>query len=107
MLYWETLKVFVVAVLCCVGKSEARLLSDEINFDKAKGMILMGAYGDALGCPTEQECQSGQIWLNKTCELSQYIYSSYHSSEWGVWPNQTLILNSKGVITDDTSFRIK
>ena len=74
--------------------------------DKLKGMLFLGALGDGLGCPTEQTCQSGAIYSNYSCGLQAYKPTSYHGSEWGVWPNQTEIKGTFGVVTDDTSFRI-
>ena len=65
--------------------------------------MYFGALGDALGCPTEEQCQGGNIYSGeKSTNLQAYTISSYHASEWGVWPNQTVIKGQFGVITDDT-----
>jgi len=88
--------------------------------DKLKGMLLLGAYGDALGGYRERAAiahhylGAGEL----PCKLQPYeAYFSqendpngdddaYKRNTWRVWPEKAdAIVDIVGIVTDDTSFR--
>ena len=77
--------------------------------DKIMGMLLLGAYGDALGAPHEQDGLGGQTGDPATARRLRPFrdYDRDQPSAWGIWPNPADIdPNKRGVPTDDTSFRV-
>ena len=106
IMFWSSKSKLWFGACCLQLAVSIKTLPQDVVIDKLKGMILLGALGDALGCPTEETCQSGDNYSNYSCSLQPYVSSSYHASEWGVWPNQSQIVGEYGVVTDDTSFRI-
>lgn len=74
--------------------------------DKLEGMILLGAYGDALGVPTECVGLHGHTPPGQpTCVLAPLVPDPCHSNEWGIWPNQTRIEGTIGASSDDSAWR--
>lgn len=77
--------------------------------DKMMGMLLLGAYGDALGAPHEVSGLSGNTGDPATAQRLRPFrdYNRAEASPWGIWPNPANInRDKKGVPTDDTSFRV-
>ncbi|MFQ5348298.1 MAG: hypothetical protein ACE5ED_10710 [Rhodothalassiaceae bacterium] len=78
--------------------------------DKFLGMLLLGAYGDALGGPHEfPDGLNGRTTdpgtLQRLPPFGRYRRDS--ASPWGLWPDPSSINKTrKGVITGDTSFRV-
>ncbi|MGQ0798592.1 MAG: ADP-ribosylglycohydrolase family protein [Pseudomarimonas sp.] len=79
--------------------------------DKAMGMMLMGAFGDALGAAHEVLGLNGEIAKDLLAlDLRAYkIYEQRTAPEaFGVWPTPlgTTLANEVGIVTDDTGVRV-
>ena len=76
--------------------------------DKLKGMLLLGAYGDALGVPHELGggALDGKVGNPEKVQFLQpfITYRVGVASPWGVWIIPAA--NQLGVPTDDTSYRV-
>lgn len=85
-----------------------RRLTRAAYADKIQGMILLGAYGDALGAPHELNAAlRGEIGDLEQARRLQPARSYFTTpQEWGIWPDaDELDLDQKGLPTDDTAYR--
>ena len=77
--------------------------------DRVAGMLLLGAYGDALGAPHESESLLGGTTdadeLGRLKEVESYHGSDRSRSPWWVWADASALTGMRGVPTDDTSYR--
>eukprot|EP00040_Diaphanoeca_grandis_P007312 m.40463 g.40463 ORF g.40463 m.40463 type:complete len:246 (-) comp18505_c0_seq1:380-1117(-) len=77
--------------------------------DKLLGSVLLGAWGDALGAPTEQggfagNISSTELWGGNTLEA--FPLRIWDDTPWGTWPPMDKIVGKRGVFTDDTSIHL-
>ena len=77
--------------------------------DKVQGMLLLSAYGDALGAPFENLAlsENGIFTHSKEVVLvkGDEIESSRFENPWAIWINQERVKHKKGIFTDDTYYR--
>ena len=78
--------------------------------DTIRGMLLMGAYGDALGAPHENDGLEGQIInpedLGRMVSASTFYKPDTPGQPWWVWADAIVVQAMRGLLTDDTSFRM-
>lgn len=89
--------------------SNRKAVTREVFADKVRGMILLGAYGDALGAPHELgQALSGEIGDLAVARRLQPSRSYFTTpQEWGIWPDaDEFDLDQKGLPTDDTGYRV-
>jgi hypothetical protein len=95
--------LFVIISIFCLSSSDVSKhsqrfkSSSSIIKDKFKGMILLGAFGDSLGAPTEDFNSNGNSTPkeNRTCELSiatNWYNDKYYPNCWKIWPSPELIM---------------
>lgn len=78
--------------------------------NSVKGMLLLSAYGDALGAPHEmngmrgQVIDPGQLAILPSVETVQPLHKKAHG--WGVWADGKTIQGRRAIPTDDTAFRL-
>ena len=85
--------------------------SDAFLADKLRGMILLGAYGDALGALHEPAGLQGKVGLPEQARqlstVGSYQPPGQEGSPWWVWVDGASHLSSmKGLPTDDSAFRL-
>ena len=98
-------RVLVLALAIALPTGTAAALSPRALEDKLEGMILLGAFGDALGVPTECAGLQGHTAARCSCHLQPMRPDPCHSSEWGIWPNQMTIAGVYGASSDDSAWR--
>ena len=77
--------------------------------DKVEGMLLCGAYGDALGAPHELAGLQGGVTDPTGIYKLSFGKNFYHDpqpNQWNVWPPPDLVSDFCGIVTDDTAYRI-
>lgn len=77
--------------------------------DKFLGSVALGAWGDALGAPTEEggyalNVSSETLWGGEN--LKPFPNRPWSDSAWGTWPPMDEITGNLGVFTDDTSVHV-
>ncbi len=76
--------------------------------DKIRGMILLGAYGDALGVPHEPAGLRGEVgYPGATRRLRPA--GEFHDGPgqpWAIWPPAEVAATHRGVPSDDTACRL-
>eukprot|EP01104_Vermistella_antarctica_P008457 TRINITY_DN2116_c0_g1_i1.p1 TRINITY_DN2116_c0_g1~~TRINITY_DN2116_c0_g1_i1.p1 ORF type:complete len:449 (+),score=61.46 TRINITY_DN2116_c0_g1_i1:53-1399(+) len=104
------MRVYFVLVILCTAVLSSCVRAD--LQDKFDGVILMGAYGDALGAPTEGVGLGDRIVNWRSCALKDakvwYNSTAQEKNCWGVWP-PTTVVDSGGpnpVPTDDTCYKM-
>lgn len=99
-------------LLGCRGMAPARAGGLGIDYrDKLRGMILLGAYGDALGATHEAKALGGALaapeQARRLSVAAVYQAPGQEGGPWWVWfDGDELPAGVKGVPTDDTSFRV-
>ena len=77
--------------------------------DKIQGMLLAGAYGDALGAPHELNGLQGNAIDPLTIRKLALGCDFYHDekmNQWSIWPPPRFVDQSAGIPTDDTAYRL-
>jgi ADP-ribosylglycohydrolase len=74
--------------------------------NKVRGMLLLGALGDALGAVHEQESAFDGIVLDPgELRTLPTLKAGISPNPWGFWPPPEMTGGRRGVPTDDTAFR--
>lgn len=84
--------------------------TDDAFADAVKGMLLLAAYGDALGAPHERSGLSGKIrdpgGVGPLPLARDFYPPGTKGQPWGVWADADAIPELRGSVTDDTAFRM-
>ncbi len=84
--------------------------ADKNIIDAVRGMLLLGAYGDALGAPHEHDGLAGRITdpedLGRLARASTFYPPDTPGQPWWVWADANAVQTMRGLLTDDTSFRM-
>lgn len=72
-------------------------------FDRLRGMLLLGAYGDALGAVHEGSREIAPAPFPKPLPVRRMLNQG---SAWGTWLPNTVVATKAGVPTDDTCYRM-
>lgn len=78
--------------------------------DRIEGMILLGAYGDALGAPHEPRGLEGEVGdpesLGALVSGAELMTVGEQGAPWWIWPDGEVVQELRGVPTDDTAYRL-
>lgn len=99
------------SLISCAGYTSRKLIAPEIFENKLKGMILLGAYGDALGAYHEPRGLQGFVGnpenLRRLPEATAYQPPGSQATPWWVWVRgDELPEGLIGLPTDDSAFRL-
>ena len=101
---------FLQTVLLVVGFAFTQQYNQSLISEKFNSIILLQAFGDALGAPNEiYNFKNFSSPENQKCTLrnvSKFYNETMYPNTWFIWPPPSKIKNTFGVFTDDTSQRL-
>lgn len=72
--------------------------------DRIRGLLTMGAYGDALGAPYESRGLAGMTYDPRGVHL--HVPDIAGTGDWGIWAPARELESQVAVLTDDPSYRL-
>lgn len=84
--------------------------TDDTFADAVKGLLLLAAYGDALGAPHERNGLAGKIRdphdIGPLAMARAFHLPGANGQPWNVWADADAIPDVRSPMTDDTAFRL-